>query len=404
MKDILKDIDAMVGKSMSCHLVSAFERLADLAMIHSSLSQQQARLYAREALTLDVLTRSERTASVSLLLDYLEESNRAQADLEVLVNLLKFTGSELARCTVNGVARTEARSRTLGDSSVSTRVIEDLEAIMRQNQVYETTHSDKKRGIWPQTSGQYPVSLSERSSSPHKDSADAINSDTLPGTDAWSAFSGSRFNLRPTMFDNFDFGYQLLIRRELHRVAVLRRYFGTYRLAATDKSTVLDMLGTALRAYRETAAARVQRGVSDIRLPEPGWFDRNPRLTKVENWQHTPVQDTHDTNRLGSNNYETPGTPFGSIDSSDYSLDAEYEAALVLWDKGSGGVSSMSEFVRGEFPSQKISLNDLFREHEDPPLKRSTGGDRIQYLHLPANHMGWVEVSCYIPRFTEDSY
>lgn len=56
---------------------------------------------------------------------------------------------------------------------------------------------------------------------------------------------------------------------------------------------------------------------------------------------------------------------------------------------------TLPEFLPAEFPDQKIPLTQLLYD-EDPlrnPLTRKCADGMIQYFHVPANDMKWVEVS-----------
>jgi hypothetical protein len=47
----------------------------------------------------------------------------------------------------------------------------------------------------------------------------------------------------------------------------------------------------------------------------------------------------------------------------------------------------------GKFPDQKITLRKGLRNDFNPIAGGKDAEERIRYFHLPANHMGWVEVS-----------
>lgn len=52
--------------------------------------------------------------------------------------------------------------------------------------------------------------------------------------------------------------------------------------------------------------------------------------------------------------------------------------------------------IYDKFPDQKLSVHDALFNQEYNPFAQSTdeqGRRHLRYVHLPANHMGWVEVS-----------
>jgi hypothetical protein len=49
------------------------------------------------------------------------------------------------------------------------------------------------------------------------------------------------------------------------------------------------------------------------------------------------------------------------------------------------------DMYSAEFPNQKVSIHDVLYNEEHNPF--TCEKDRIKYLHFPANHMGWIEVT-----------
>jgi hypothetical protein len=73
----------------------------------------------------------------------------------------------------------------------------------------------------------------------------------------------------------------------------------------------------------------------------------------------------------------------------------DLNATIILYENGKGS-NFEQKAVRGEFPNQKVSLYTLFNERTstNPLFDGAKNGDssKIQYFHLPANNMEWVEV------------
>ncbi|KUI59766.1 hypothetical protein VP1G_07029 [Cytospora mali] len=65
---------------------------------------------------------------------------------------------------------------------------------------------------------------------------------------------------------------------------------------------------------------------------------------------------------------------------------SEYGWKGITYDKG-----PFSEY--GVFPGQKLTLHDALHEEPNPfaPTSDDKGTHHLKYIHLPANHMGWVE-------------
>lgn len=67
--------------------------------------------------------------------------------------------------------------------------------------------------------------------------------------------------------------------------------------------------------------------------------------------------------------------------------------------KGWSGVDYRGEWENlysGGFPNQQVKIGDMLYHEDHNPFEYER--DRLKYIHLPANHMDWVEVSTSRPK------
>lgn len=74
----------------------------------------------------------------------------------------------------------------------------------------------------------------------------------------------------------------------------------------------------------------------------------------------------------------------------DYGL----KACIMHFKKGGGGHTHKHKHkgVIGEFPNQKVPINDLLTDTPDNLLKEPCKDGMFRYFHLPTNNMAWIEV------------
>lgn len=91
----------------------------------------------------------------------------------------------------------------------------------------------------------------------------------------------------------------------------------------------------------------------------------------------------------------TTSSPVVENEKLDYGL----KACIMHFQKGGGGHTHKHKHpkVIGEFPNQKVPINDLLTKSDDNPLRESCKDGMFRYFHLPTNNMAWIEVSKSVP-------
>lgn len=81
----------------------------------------------------------------------------------------------------------------------------------------------------------------------------------------------------------------------------------------------------------------------------------------------------------------------------------DFKAGFLFFQKYKTGWKKATHHGYGfdtheRFPNQKITIKKALSGEDNPfaETKDENGERHLKYIHLPANHMGWVEVSCLI--------
>jgi hypothetical protein len=69
------------------------------------------------------------------------------------------------------------------------------------------------------------------------------------------------------------------------------------------------------------------------------------------------------------------------------------KACIMHFRKGHGGHTHHHPKVDGNFPNQKIPIEELLSDTLDNPLKEHCKEEMYRYFHLPTNNMAWIEVT-----------
>lgn len=225
---------------------------------------------------------------------------------------------------------------------------------------------------------------------------DDLYPDTSPHLDAWGEFLRNRYKKRRELFESLDTSGQDLIRKEVRRIRYFRDHFKDYRVFKTDRLPLVALLDDSRTKWRDIAVKRAPDELAkcikqiDKEGERPLLVRNRAILRQVQTWKssdHAAVQEAFSPDAY------MPDLDSGPVNSEDdpKQTDYGYNGWVIVWEEGKGWVSLDHPLVHGEFPHQKISIQQFLYNKEGTPLKRRFGKDQLRYFHLPANNMKWVE-------------
>lgn len=195
-------------------------------------------------------------------------------------------------------------------------------------------------------------------------------------------------------------GRQERLKHEIERIDKLRKKF----FANPTKKAITADHRERRREWKEEARASQARNLKDVderitildaRGLQPGidvnkekrmLLNQHRILVAIKDW---PTDD--DPSSESSSNIPL----VASEDKPDYGL----KACIMHFVKGGGGHTHIHKHkkVIGNFPNQKISVDELLTKSEDNPLNEECPPNRLRYFHLPTNNMAWIEqvLACY---------
>lgn len=185
------------------------------------------------------------------------------------------------------------------------------------------------------------------------------------------------------------------LEHEKERIAEVRRKFW----ANPTKTDIIRKHETYQQAWKDEARTKQNEYLKDLdarkkeyqaRSQSSGeatrkrmlFFENEERiLNLIPKWpKDSPSSHTHDS--------ETIHIPSDEVS---YGL----KACIMHFKKGSGGHTHKysHDEVKGEFPDQKILIEELLKGTSNNPLREPCKPDQFRYFHLPTNNMAWIEVS-----------
>ena len=221
--------------------------------------------------------------------------------------------------------------------------------------------------------------------------------DTSPHLDAWGEFLRNRYHKRRMLYDSLDASAQELIRKEVRRIRYFREHFKDYRVFKTDRLPLVALLDDSRTKWRDIAAKRAPDELAKCNKQIEKEGERDPILVRnreilrsVQTWKssnHARLQQEYSPDAY------MPDLDCGPVTTEDDPQQADfgYNGWVIAWEQDKGWISLDHPLVHGQFPHQKISIQQFLYNKEGTPLKRSTRKDQLRYFHLPANNMKWVE-------------
>jgi len=204
-----------------------------------------------------------------------------------------------------------------------------------------------------------------------------------------------RFSEREAFYSGLKVSEKELVKKEVQRIGYFRNSSKTRHLYQSDPIPLVTRLEAARSKWRKVAFERCneQLDAYQTKIAKGGdkvdpLLERNCRiLRRVQLWESKEYGGLQDA--VFAEKY----IPQFSIrvedpDESNYG----YNGWVIVFDKGSKGVTINHPLCHGQFPNQKISIQKLLYNKTDTPLKRTMDKDQLRYFHLPANNMKWVEV------------
>ena len=222
--------------------------------------------------------------------------------------------------------------------------------------------------------------------------------DVVPPMDVWAEYLRVRYSEREAIYRRLDPSGQELIRKEIRRIRYFRHHFRDYRVSSADKLPLVALLDDSRTKWRDAAYKRAAADLARCHKEmerhgdTPRWVRERDILRFVQTWKSKAYPALQEA--------LYPDTYMGDLESGpDHSEDNPresnygYNGWITVWEDGIGGVSMDHPLVHGQFPHQKISIQQLLYNKEQTPLRRSSEKNQFRHFHLPANSMQWVEVS-----------
>ncbi|CAI6054529.1 unnamed protein product [Clonostachys chloroleuca] len=221
-------------------------------------------------------------------------------------------------------------------------------------------------------------------------------SDTSPVLDAWSEYLRTRYTKRKELYESLDTSAQELIRKEIRRIRYFREHFKDYRVFKTDDLPLVALLDDSRTKWRDIALKRSADEIAKCQKQAEKGGD-TPNLARnriilryVQQWKKPSYTEAMDSISPDTYMQDLESGPVSSEDDP-RKEDYGYNGWVIAWEQGKGWVSVDHPLVHGQFPHQKISIQQFLYNKEGTPLKRDTRKGQLRYFHLPANNMKWVE-------------
>lgn len=220
--------------------------------------------------------------------------------------------------------------------------------------------------------------------------------DTSPPLDIWAEYLRARYSRREALYNDLEPSAQDLIRKEVRRIRYFRDHFKDYRISSSDTLPLVALLDDSRSKWRDIAVRRAPAELAKCHKDIERNRDTNSRirsrniLAMVEHWPSKAYVAMQNARAPQSYMPDLDATPDPGEDNP-REPNYGYNGWVIVWDEEKGGVDMSHPLVHGEFPHQKISIQQLLYNKTDTPLRRSTKKNQFRYFHLPANSMTWVE-------------
>lgn len=214
---------------------------------------------------------------------------------------------------------------------------------------------------------------------------DDIYTDPTPPIDAWGQFLSMRYCQRRSFYDRHEPSEQELIRKEMQRIEYFRSKFKDRHASPSDTTPIVEVLEHSRTQWRKEAIQRCEKDLFDLqgKADEP----RNGKiLRRVKQWRANTSPDHADTQNAMPSEDGVANRFTNNPDGPDYG----YNGWCIVFENRKVGVDD--PLCYGQFPHQKISIQELLYSESESPLKRSDDKTKLRYFHLPANNMTWVQV------------
>lgn len=222
--------------------------------------------------------------------------------------------------------------------------------------------------------------------------------DPVPPNDAWGKYLSMRFAQRRAFYASLELSEKELIKKEVQRIKYFRENFEAQLLSPARSSALSALLEASRTKWRTAALVRCKTDLKACEDERAKSKDNDPLLQRryrilqqVQLWEseeHIKVQ-----NDVAPENY-IPDLDLQNSTMEDNPKESNYgyNGWVIAFEKGKGGVTIEHPLCHGQFPNQKISIQQLLYNKSQTPLKRTESKKQLRYFHLPANNMKWVEV------------
>lgn len=214
---------------------------------------------------------------------------------------------------------------------------------------------------------------------------DDLSADPTPPIDAWGQFLSMRYCKRRSFYDRHEPSEQEIIRKEMQRIEYFRDKFKDRHVSPSDATPIVQALELSRTQWRKEAVQRCEKDLFDLQ----GKADesRNRKiLRQVQRWGANTSPDSTDTQNAIPSEDGAVNRFTNNPDGPDYG----YNGWCIVFEDRKVGVDD--PLCYGQFPHQKISIQELLYSDSESPLKRSDDKTKLRYFHLPANNMTWVQV------------
>ncbi|RDA83237.1 hypothetical protein CP532_5799 [Ophiocordyceps camponoti-leonardi (nom. inval.)] len=218
-------------------------------------------------------------------------------------------------------------------------------------------------------------------------------------TDPWGRFLFARYRRRKSLFTELNDKEKDVVSKELRRVEYLRDAVKDRKLSEEDTSPLISLLHQARTSWNKHAYERCHKELSGRESANISARDRRIMKAVIE---RQGIVGNEDESYLSSSNESLDTSNQSTQDSSRgetaYQTESTsnqphfgYNGWHISFQSGTGGVNNPDCY--GEFPHQKIEIQKLLSDKENSPLRKVREKGRLQYFHLPANNMAWVEAA-----------
>lgn len=202
--------------------------------------------------------------------------------------------------------------------------------------------------------------------------------------DVYNNYLSMRYLDRKSYLKSRNAEYTALLENEERRIRQLRDRFDT-----EEKTTHLGRnLSKSRYEWRVTAKARAQDESHIERIDKEGKYSQKPERKEdiLELLQRVHIWETDRDPTNANANAPTSTEQHDFKDSGN-----GFDARVIKFRHGLGGERYYHPKCHGEFPNQKVSVEDLLFD-PGSPLTQACEEGTIRHFHLPANNMYWVEV------------